>query len=299
MSETEKSPGRFQVWFLAARPKTLWAAIAPVTIGGGLAHADLGFYTPAFIAALFGAIFIQIGTNFANDLADFRNKVDAAGRLGPLRATQAGLVTPRAMMNATILAFSIAFVFGIYLVIRGGWPIMIVGLASILFGVLYTAGPYPLSYNGTADVFVLLFFGPVAVAGTYYVCTLDLSSEAIYAGIAPGLMSTAILTVNNLRDIETDNASGKRTLAVRLGEKVTRRFYVVLVLLALLYPLFHYLLLRQQWGILLALLAFIPAVALIRKVLAGTTGRPLNDVLAGTGRLLAIFAILFSIGCLL
>lgn len=299
MSATDKSLSTLQVWFLAARPRTLWAAVAPVVIGGALAHANLSFHALAFLAALFGAIFIQIGTNFANDLVDHQRKIDTADRLGPLRVTQAGLVSPGTMLRATMLVFAVAFLFGIYLVVRGGWPIVVIGLASILFGVLYTAGPSPLSYNGTADIFVLIFFGPVAVAGTYYVCSLSLSYEAIYAGIAPGLLSTAILTVNNLRDIETDRAGGRRTLAVRLGDRATRLLYAALVIVALLYPLIHYLFLRKHWAILLALLAYFPAGPLVKDVIGGLSGRPLNEALAGTGRLLAIYAILFSLGCLL
>ncbi len=299
MNESEKELSHFQIWIMAARPKTLWAAVAPVLIGGALAHADLGFHVYAFLAALFGAIFIQIGTNFANDRADYQKQVDSANRLGPLRVTQAGLVSPGTMLRATILAFVAALVLGIYLVVRAGWPMAAIGVASILFGILYTAGPSPLSYNGSADIFVLIFFGPVAVAGTYYACTLNLSYEAIYAGIAPGLLSMAILAVNNLRDIDTDSSSGKRSLAVRMGSRMTRWYYTVLVILALIYPVMHYLLLRHQLGVLLALLAVIPASVLIRKVLGGLKGRPLNQVLAGTGQLLAIYSILFSLGCLL
>ena len=201
---------RVQIWIMAARPKTLWAAVAPVAMGIAMAADAGGMHIPAALAALFGAVMIQIGTNLANDYFDYRKGTDQPGRLGPTRVTQAGLVTPHAMRIAITVTFSLAVVAGAYLVWRGGWPIVAVGLLSILFGFLYTAGPYPLGYNGLGDIFVLIFFGPVAVGGTYYVQTLDINTAVLIAGLAPGLFSVAILTVNNLRDIGTDAEAGKK-----------------------------------------------------------------------------------------
>lgn len=289
---------RRQIWFLAARPKTLWAAVAPVVIGAAIAVDDGFAHIPALIAALLGAIFIQIGTNFANDLFDFKKATDTADRVGPLRVTQAGLVTPRQMLNATILAFGIAFLVGLYLVYRGGWPIVAIGILSILFGVLYTAGPYPLGYNGLGDVFVFLFFGPVAVGGTYYVMAQTITLESIMCGIAPGLLSTAILVVNNIRDIETDRATGKRTLAVRLGRRFSEIQYLVLMALALAYPLVAFAVTRSHAYSVIAVAAIVPAIPVMRLVLH-QEGVVLNSALAGTGRVLAMYSALFAVGRLL
>ena len=179
-------PSTMEIWILAARPKTLWAAIAPVIIGTAIAYdSGAAAWLPA-LAALFGAVAIQIGTNLANDYFDYTKGTDAGNRLGPLRVTQAGLVKPKTMKLATVVAFLLASVAGAYLVWRGGWPILIIGVLSILSGVFYTAGPYPLGYNGLGDIFVLIFFGPVAVGGTYYVQTLSIDWTVLVAGLAPG-----------------------------------------------------------------------------------------------------------------
>ncbi|RMF56518.1 MAG: 1,4-dihydroxy-2-naphthoate octaprenyltransferase, partial [Calditrichaeota bacterium] len=199
---------QWKVWLMASRPRTLGAAIAPVLMGLSMAYADMGLHMPSAIATLICALLIQIGTNFANDYYDFVQGADTGERLGPTRATQAGLVTPQAMKKAFIMVFSVAFLIGLYLIWRGGWPIFLIGVLSILFGILYTGGPYPLGYNGLADIFVLIFFGPVAVGGTYYLQTLQINGLVLIAGLAPGLISTALLTVNNLRDVITDRQAG-------------------------------------------------------------------------------------------
>jgi len=224
------SPSRFQVWILASRPKTLAAAIAPVIIGCAMAYADNAFHWLAALAALFGSVMIQIGTNFANDYFDFKKGTDTHERIGPVRVTQAGLVKPVTMKRAIAIAFGLAFLAGIYLVWRGGLPVIGIGLLSILFGILYTAGPLPLGYNGLGDIFVFLFFGLVAVGGTYYVQALTITPEAIIAGAAPGFWSVGILTVNNLRDIDNDRKGGKKTLAARFGRTFARSEYVMCVL---------------------------------------------------------------------
>ncbi|KAA3662501.1 MAG: 1,4-dihydroxy-2-naphthoate polyprenyltransferase, partial [Calditrichaeota bacterium] len=221
-----------KVWLLAARPKTLWAAIAPVLMGTALAANDDVYHWPSALVALIGAVLIQIGTNYANDYFDYLKGADTGERLGPTRATQAGQVKPQQMRFAFILIFVLAMVLGIYLVWRGGWPVVAIGVASIFFGILYTATPYALAYLGIADLFVLVFFGPVAVGGTYYVQALSIAPHVIIAGFAPGLISMAILVVNNLRDIETDSKAGKKTLAVRFGRKFTQAEYILCLVVA-------------------------------------------------------------------
>jgi 1,4-dihydroxy-2-naphthoate octaprenyltransferase len=287
------------VWIQAARPKTLWAAVAPVLIGTAMAfEAGLGHW-PSALAALAGALLIQIGTNFANDYFDYTKGADRYQRLGPTRVTQAGLVTPRAMRAAMTITFLLAVVVGSYLVWRGGWPIVIIGLLSILFGVLYTAGPYPLAYYGWGDIFVLIFFGPVAVGGTYYVQALSINETVLLAGLSPGLFSVAILTVNNLRDIESDARAGKKTLAVRFGRTFAHLEYLLAVLVASLLPVFLSLTTGSHRYAMITALVPLAAIPAIRGVFGKAEGRALNDILAATGKLLLLYSVLFSIGWLL
>ena len=284
------------LWASAARARTLPASIAPVLIGVVLAYADGVGHALAAWAALAGAILIQIGTNYANDYFDFVKGADTAERLGPRRAVQSGLISPEAMRRATILVFGLAILVGLYLAARGGWPIVVVGVASILCGVLYTGGPYPLGYRGLGDLFVLVFFGPVAVAGTYWVQALELDWRPIVAGLGPGLISVAILAVNNLRDRQTDAKAGKRTLAVRLGVRFTRIEYTASVLVACLSPLVFMASGAAGVGMLLPLLALLAAWPVHRTVWQRTDGPALNGALADTGRLLMLYAVLFCIG---
>ena len=286
-------------WILASRPKTLWAAIAPVLIGTAMAIGIGAHHTASALTAAFSATMIQIGTNFANDYFDFKSGVDSSNRLGPVRATQAGLVTPAAMKRAAIIAFSLAFLAGIYLVYRGGWPIVGIGLLSILFGVLYTAGPFPLAYTGLADPFVMVFFGPVAVGGTYYVQTLSIDANVLIAGLAPGLFSTAILTVNNLRDIKSDRAAGKKTLAVRWGASFARFEYLVCLLVAAVIPVGLYLSQPGHLFALLSSLTLLVAIPTIRRVFVLSDTPEFNNILAATGKLLLLYSLLFSIGWLI
>ncbi|MBC8424932.1 1,4-dihydroxy-2-naphthoate polyprenyltransferase [bacterium] len=289
-------PGKLATWILAARPKTLPAAVLPVLIGGVLARAD-GVFVPApCLAALAGALLIQIGTNFTNDLFDFLKGTDDADRLGPVRATQAGLVTPTQMKIAIFVAFKLAVLVGIYLVMRGGWPVVVIGLSSILCGVLYTAGPRPLGYLGLGDLFVLLFYGPVAVGGTYYVITLDVTPAVLALSIPPALMATAILAVNNLRDIDGDRRAGKRTLAVRFGRSFARLEYVALILVAACFPLLFAFGETGRPRVALTLLVLPAAVPILLTVLRETDGPVLNGALAATGRLMLLYGLLFAIG---
>jgi 1,4-dihydroxy-2-naphthoate octaprenyltransferase len=287
-------------YILAARPKTLPAALAPVLIGTAMAFADgLGHWPSALLAA-FGALMIQIGTNYANDYYDFvKGSDDHATRLGPTRATAAGLVTPQAMRNAFIFAFSLAAVAGIYLLVRGGWPVLFIGVLSIAAGILYTGGPYPLGYNGLGDIFVFIFFGLVAVGGTYYIQALQINVLVLFAGVAPGLMSTAILAVNNLRDVNDDRVSGKRTLAVLFGEKFGRLEYVFCMLMASLVPVILVILTKGHYFSLFAAGIFLLSIPSIRLIFVEKPSRAYNAVLAKTGKLLFLFSLVFSIGWLL
>ncbi len=284
-----------RVWFAASRPKTWAAAIAPVVMGTALALRDEGFHALAAAAALLGAVFIQIGTNYANDYFDFLKGADTEERLGPTRATQAGLVAPTAMRNAFLYAFSIAFCIGVYLVLRAGWPVAVIGLCAILLGVTYTGGPAPLGYIGLADVAVLIFFGPVAVAGTHYVQTLELSPAAALIGLGPGFFSVALLTVNNLRDVETDREAGKRTLAVRLGASFAKALYTACVVLGCLIPV---VVLAATTGLdligwLVPALICAALYGSVREVIRAQPGDRLLKPLQTTGGMLMVYAIAF------
>ena len=286
-------------WYLAIRPKTLWAAISPVIIGSAMAYGEGKFHLLSAVLAGMAAVLIQIGTNFANDYFDFVHGADHKDRLGPLRVTQAGLVKPQVMKLATILVFSLAFLLGIYLIWRGGWPIFFIGVLSILFGVLYTAGPYPLGYNGLGDIFVLIFFGIVAVGGTYYVQALEINLLVLLAGLSPGLFSMAILTVNNLRDVKSDMKAGKLTLAVRFGENFARWEYLASVLLACLIPILLFFFTGSHLYALAASLVFVAAIPSIKTVFEQKPGIIFNQVLATTGKLLLLYSLMFSLGWIL
>lgn len=251
------------------------------------------------LAALLGALLIQIGTNLSNDYFDFVKGADTEERLGPARATQAGWIRPEIILRSSLLVFAAAVIIGIFLVLRGGWPIVLIGIASVICGILYTGGPYPLAYLGLGEVFVVIFFGPVATLGTYYVQALEFSKEVFIAGLAPGLLSTALIAVNNLRDIPTDIKARKRTLAVRFGYRFARIEYTLCILGGLFIPLFLVVMLKDHWFSLIASFAVIPAFFPIRDVVSGISGEMLNETLAKTGKVLLIFSILFSAGWLI
>jgi 1,4-dihydroxy-2-naphthoate polyprenyltransferase len=288
-----------RLWLVAARPRTLPAAIAPVLVGTSLAASEDVFKPLRFAAALVGSIFIQIGTNLANDYSDARRGADTEERLGPVRVTAGGLMPPRRVLVGTWVAFGIAVAAGSYLAAVAGWELLVVGVVSIAAGVLYTGGPRPYGYEGLGELFVFVFFGLVAVGGSYFVQTEDLRWEAVALGVPVGLLAAAILVVNNVRDIETDRRAGKRTLAVRLGrERAVRVFTIMLVLAFAAVPIIAIVGDIDDW-ILLALLATPLAVPLRRTLAARRDGPALNQLLADTGRLLAVFSLLLSIGLLL
>jgi len=279
---------------MATRPPTLWASVTPVLVGTAAAVAR-GYFLPlAFVAALLSALFIQIGANLANDLFDFRRGADAGPRLGPTRVTQAGLLRPAEVAAGMWLAFGVAALLGLYLVYVRGWAILAIGLASIAAGLMYTGGPWPFGYHGLGDLFSFVFFGLVAVMGTYYVHTGTVDELAVLASIPVSLLVTAILVVNNLRDVETDRAAGKRTLAVLIGARATRLQYGLFVAGSLLMPLV------LRWAGLASGLFWLPwltlplAVRLVRTVTT-ETGPALNRALKGTAELEFLFGLLFAV----
>ncbi|MEA2351462.1 MAG: 1,4-dihydroxy-2-naphthoate polyprenyltransferase [Thermoleophilaceae bacterium] len=288
-----------RLWLVAARPRTLPAAVAPVLVGSALACQEDVFHPLRFACALVGSVFIQVGTNLANDYSDARRGADTEDRLGPVRVTAGGLMPPRRVLIGTWVAFGIAVAAGIYLVAVAGWQLLLVGAASIAAGVLYTGGPRPYGYEGLGELFVFLFFGVVAVVGSYYVQVERLEWEAFALSVPVGLLASAILVVNNVRDVDTDRRAGKRTLAVRLGRLTARRLYAVMLLLAFLVPIVVWAAGGLSATILLALLALPLAPPLVRTVGTHTDGASLNGALAGTGRLLAVFSLLLSAGILL
>ena len=291
---TSSAPGPVRAWVMAARPATLPAAVAPVLVGTAVAVHARHFRPLPFLAALVAAVLIQIGTNFANDLFDYHKGADTTARLGPARVTQSGLISPRAVAYATALTFGAAVLVGLYLVAVGGLPILLIGLASIAAAILYTGGPWPLGYHGLGDVFVFIFFGLIAVTGTYYVQAGAVGGAAIAAAVPVGLLVTAILVVNNVRDIETDRAAGKRTLAVRLGRRASRVQYALLVATAYAVPLLLWLAHVTSWLFWLPWLTAPLAYRLIRTVSTHEDGPTLNRALKGTGRLHLLFGLLFA-----
>jgi 1,4-dihydroxy-2-naphthoate polyprenyltransferase len=288
-----------RIWILASRPRTLPAAIAPVLVGTALAAAEDEFRVLPFIAALVGSIFIQIGTNLSNDYSDARRGADTEERLGPVRVTAGGLMPPRHVLVGTYVAFGVAVAAGLYLAAVAGWELLVVGVASILAGVLYTGGPRPYGYEGLGELFVFVFFGIVAVVGSYYVQTEELRWEAFALAVPVGLLSSAILVVNNVRDIDTDRRAGKRTLAVRLGRERARRLFVAMIVLSFAAPVATFAFGGLTAWLLVTLAAVPLAVPLVRTVSSRSDGPALNAALAGTGRLLAAFSLLLSAGVLL
>ena len=287
-----------RIWFNAARPRTLPAAVAPVLVGTAGAVASAGELPRwgGFIAALVASILIQIGTNLANDYSDAKRGADSADRLGPVRVTSAGLVTPKRVLHATWAAFGLAGLIGLYLACLAGPVILLVGAVSIAAGALYTGGPRPYGYAGLGEVFVFLFFGLVAVNGAFYVQLETLSWGTFGVSVAVGFLSTAILVVNNIRDIDSDRRAGKNTLAVRIGRQKTRAVYWACLNLAAVSVLVTVLVDSDYGGAVLGLLAVPFAIRPFKAVQTRTDGPSLNQALADTGLVLAVFAIGASLG---
>jgi 1,4-dihydroxy-2-naphthoate octaprenyltransferase len=307
---TTEEVSRTRAWLMAARPQTLPATLAPVAVGTGLAVGDGVAHFPAAAMALLGAALIQVGTNFANDYYDAVKGADTDDREGFTRVTQSGLIDPTSVRRATYLTFGAAILAGTTLVYVGGLPILVVGLLSVAAGVAYTGGPYPLGYHGLGDAFVFLFFGVVAVTGTYYVqaaATLatplpltvppgTVTPVAVVASLPIAAISTDVLVVNNVRDMETDAEAGKRTLAVRLGYRWSRVQYVALLGLAYAVPPALWLSDAASLPVLFPLVTLPLAVAVARTVCTRTSGAALNPALERTGKLLAAYGVLFGVG---
>jgi 1,4-dihydroxy-2-naphthoate polyprenyltransferase len=284
-----------RTWIGAARLRTLPAAVVPVVVGTAVAYATKAIAWGPALAALGGALAIQIGTNFANDVFDAEKGADGPDRLGPVRAVSAGLVSAAAMKRAMIVAFVVASAFGLYLTLVGGWPIAAAGIASILAGIAYTGGPWPLGYHGLGDVFVLLFFGFVAVCGTVFVQLDTVPALAVWAAIPVGVLATAIIVVNNLRDRATDARAGKRTLAVRLGRRGAIVEYAALLAIAYAVPLGLAVCASDPWRA-LPLVTIPLALRRLRDLAGATTGPEFNACLAATAQLMLLHGLLFTIG---
>ncbi len=284
---------------MAARPRTLPAAVAPVLVGTALAGFGGVFHALRLVAALLGALFIQVGTNLSNDYSDARRGADAEDRLGPVRVTAGGLVPPKQVLVATCVSFGLAVLAGAYLIAVAGWQLLLVGAASILAGVLYTGGPKPYGYEGLGELFVFLFFGVVAVAGSFFVQVKHLEWEAFALAVPVGLLAAAILVVNNVRDIDSDRRAGKRTLAVRLGRERTRKLFAVTVYLAFVLAPVTWLFGPLRAWVLLPWLTVPLAAQIVRGVRNRTDGPSLNQALAQTGMLQLAFCVLLCAGLLL
>jgi len=296
MTLTQK-PSLFQIWWLAIRPRTLPAAASGVVMGSALAWLDGSFQPLPALAALFVALLLQIGSNVANDVFDFERGADTSDRQGPLRVTQAGLLTPAQVKRGLLVIFGLAVMCGLYLAFLRGWIVILIGVAAIVSAIAYTGGPFPLGYHGLGDVFVFIFFGLAAVCGTYFVQAGSVSATTWWMSIPIGLIITAILVVNNLRDIENDRAAGKRTLAVVMGVNATKAEYLFCMATAyLILPVLVVLNILPVTG-LMAWLS-LPLAIKTAQVVLTQTGRPLNLALAGTGQAAFLYSVLFWLGLL-
>ncbi len=294
----ENRPSLFQIWWLAIRPKTLPAAASGVVVGSALAWHDGMFQLLPGLAALLVALLLQIGSNVANDVFDFERGADTSERKGPLRVTQAGLLTPAQVKRGMWVIFGLAALCGLYLASLRGWTVILIGVAAILSAIAYTGGPFPLGYYGLGDLFVFIFFGLAAVAGTYFVQTGSVSPAAWWMAIPVGLIITAILVVNNLRDIENDRTAGKHTLAVIFGEQFTRAEYLLCMAVAyMILPVLVVVNIIPAAG-LLVWLSLPIAIRTVRTVFT-QKGRPLNTALAGTGQAALVYSLLFWVGLIL
>lgn len=293
------APSKLQIWIKAARPQTLAAAFVPVMVGAALAvHDGLINWLASFVA-LICALLIQIGTNFSNDYFDFVKGADNEERIGFERATALGLISADQMKRAAMITMGVAFLLGLYLVWHAGWVIMFLGVASLVFGVLYTGGPFPLAYNGLGDIFVFLFFGLVAVMGTYYVNALEWSQQSFWASLVVGALSTNILVVNNLRDVEQDGPAGKNTLGVLLGENALRWEYSLMLTISIAVPFYFFLVLDYSAVVLLPVFSLPIAGYLLKIIWTETNKVRLNKTLERTAQFMTLYGILFSLGIVL
>jgi 1,4-dihydroxy-2-naphthoate octaprenyltransferase len=290
-----KSISKFESWFLASRPKTLLAAVVPVMVGSALAISMKKFFLPYSIVALLCSVLIQIGTNFTNDLYDYLKGSDTVKRKGPRRVLASGLISVKEMKLAIVMVFGLTFLLGLYLVFSVGLLILWVGIISIFAGIIYTAGPFPLAYNGLGDLFVFIFFGIIGTMGTFYVHTQQISLLALIVSIPVGSSITNILVVNNFRDIEEDREANKKTLAVLMGRIFTRWQFIILVILSYLTTILLYFLFNYSFWIFLPLIT-IPISIILIKMLYTLSGEDLNKTLELSAKFAGLFGLLFSIG---
>lgn len=297
MNEQIKIP-KYQAWLLASRPKTLPAAVSPVIIGSAVAFAEQSFRFGPALAAFLGALLLQIGANLANDVFDFEKGADQHDRLGPMRVTQAGLLSPTAVKTGMWITFALAAICGIYMTLVSGWFILLIGLLAILAAIAYTGGPFPYGYKGLGEIFVFIFFGFAAVCGTYYAQTKNISQLAVLSSIPVGLLIVAILVVNNVRDYESDKAANKRTLAVHFGLEWARQEFVSIVILAfVIVVLLSISDIATPW-LLLTWLS-LPLVFSTSSSVLNQRGKILNKTLSGTGQLTLVFSLLYAVGLML
>ena len=288
-----------QRWILAIRPKTLPAAIGPVLMGWGLAATLERFNLGAALAALFGAVMIQVGTNLVNDVVDYSKGTDTDTRLGPVRVTQSGLLSPRQVWIGALTSFSLAILAGIYLTWIAGVVVVIIGLASILAGVTYTAGPYPLAYIGIADLFVMVFFGFVAVCGTVFVVSGEVPEAAWWAGAAIGALAVNILGVNNIRDIASDRQAKRRNIPVVFGRKIAEMEYGLMLAVAFSVPVVLVARHLTSWTVMFVFLSLPQGIKLFKTLRSGMEGQPLNLVLGQTAQMVFRYSVLFTFGLVL
>lgn len=286
---------KIELWLMAIRPKTLPAAVGPVAVGSAVAIGDGNFAFFPALGCLIGAMLLQIGVNLANDYFDFKNKIDSEERLGPVRVTQSGLIPPEEVKRGMIFCLLLAALVFLYLALVGGLPILVIGAASVLAALAYSGGPFPLASNGLGELFVFIFFGLVAVGGTYFIQAGQLTMLVMLAAIPPGLLITAIMVVNNLRDIDTDRKAGKNTLAVILGRDGTIIEYKLLLMMSYIMPPALFLTGGSGAAVFLPLLSLPIAWPLVVRI-ERDRGAVLNELLAGTARLSLIYSLLFAVG---
>ncbi len=285
-----------RAWILAARPKTLSASVVPIVATAGMVHGltgELQWWILSY--ALLSSFCIQIGTNLVNDAMDFKKGADNENRLGPIRVTQQGLFTYRQVMMMATSFFALSIVFGIPLVLHGGWPIVSIGLISVIMGYAYTSGPYPLAYKGLGDLFVVIFFGLIAVCGLNYLLTAQWTLDSVVLGLQVGFLSTVLIAINNLRDIESDREVSKRTLAVRLG-KTGGRFWIGFLCLAPFLMGYYWLRLMLWWVYIIPLFSFPLGLSIAKKIFRHEPGPLYNQFLAMASAYSLLFSILIAIG---
>jgi 1,4-dihydroxy-2-naphthoate octaprenyltransferase len=298
MDATRTPLNKWRIWLLAARLKTLPAAASSAIVGSAVAFYAGKFRFGPAVAALLGALLLQIGANLANDVYDFHRGADTEARLGPVRVTQAGYLTPVQVIRGMWVVFGLAALLGIYLIAVAGWPVALIGAAAIAAAIAYTGGPYPLGYNGLGEIFVFIFFGLVAECGTIFVEAGELNPLAWWSAIPVGLLVVNILVVNNLRDIETDRAAGKKTLTVKFGVEGAWAEYMVCLVIAYAIPLVMVLLGKGPVWLLLAWLS-LPAVQPLVRSVFHDKGSLLNNTLAGSGRLVLVYSLFYSAGLII